>query len=644
VTRLLPRPLTACAARVPAANRTPITTLSLLLPIFCSSVAHADTGTLNLDFEQAQFGSVEPTLWRTVGEGYSFQLDPVQPRSGRYSLRIERTSSGNAAANSFGAARLALPATEFRGKTLHFGGCIRTAGAADGASLVVYVNGPDGGLQRDTMEDRAPRGTTPWRRYDIELAVDAKATRVVMAVVLTGNGTAWFDSLELAADGRPVEPPPAAPAPRADPGDRLLENAELAIEPDPAAAPEDSGRVAWMQYHALPIRSLVSADFSDLRRLRSLLAGKRIVALGESAHEVAQFSLVKTRLIRFLHEELGFDVLAFEGSLYECYRANELVGGMAPIDVLLATGVWPQHELLPLFEYIEKTHRTLAPLRIAGVDIHPTSRRCTTRPAFFRDLIEPVDHSYARTVYEMDSTTVGGAATIGQLLYAWKKRAADDPEMGRFYRQLAAFLRDHEAEVRRAWSGAPDAPRVGGQVAWCLAQLADASRQSYFAVRDSSMALNCDFLVNELYPGKKIILWAHNVHIRRDNAAVSSDGPSMGTWISRRYGPAYYCLGLYMYRGTLRTEGRVVDLLSPTPGGLESILYRGGLRYSFVDLSRAAHRRDAEHHRGAEWMFEPLVAESWGGIDRDEKLVPTDQYDGIVFIETVGPATPIERR
>jgi len=53
-----------------------------------------------------------------------------------------------------------------------------------------------------------------------------------------------------------------------------------------------------------------------------VLKDKRIVFLGENAHGVSEFTTMKARLIRYLHEELGFDVLAFESNVADAYAAN----------------------------------------------------------------------------------------------------------------------------------------------------------------------------------------------------------------------------------------------------------------------------------------------------------------------------------
>jgi erythromycin esterase len=71
------------------------------------------------------------------------------------------------------------------------------------------------------------------------------------------------------------------------------------------------------------------------------------------------------------------------------------------------------------------------------------------------------------------------------------------------------------------------------------------------SARDAGMATNLELLVDTLYAGKKLMVWAHNSHIAHDAAAVSNWGwKNTGNWIFPRYGQAVYTLGLYMYQGS----------------------------------------------------------------------------------------------
>jgi hypothetical protein len=53
----------------------------------------------------------------------------------------------------------------------------------------------------DNMQDRGPKGTTPWTRYEITVDVPTEGKAIYFGALHPGNGTAWFDSLQLEMDG-----------------------------------------------------------------------------------------------------------------------------------------------------------------------------------------------------------------------------------------------------------------------------------------------------------------------------------------------------------------------------------------------------------------------------------------------------------
>ena len=91
----------------------------------------------------------------------------------------------------------------------------------------------------------------------------------------------------------------------------------------------------WAREHAYRIKSITpvhedieSNSFTDLDMLKPLLQDKRIVFLGESSHGVAEL-LAKTRLIQFLHKEMGYNVLAFESGLSNTSLSNAIINQKA---------------------------------------------------------------------------------------------------------------------------------------------------------------------------------------------------------------------------------------------------------------------------------------------------------------------------
>lgn len=97
-----------------------------------------------------------------------------------------------------------------------------------------------------------------------------------------------------------------------------------------------------------------------------MIGARRIVQLGESGHGVADFNHAKVRLIKYLHEAMGFDVIAFESAVFECYSADARAATSAAASTMrdCIFGVWHTDEVVPLFEYIKSTHATSRPLRL----------------------------------------------------------------------------------------------------------------------------------------------------------------------------------------------------------------------------------------------------------------------------------------
>jgi erythromycin esterase-like protein len=156
-----------------------------------------------------------------------------------------------------------------------------------------------------------------------------------------------------------------------------------------------------------PIASLTSPDFSDLTFLKPLLSDVRIVQLGEAGHGMGEVNHLKVRLARFLIQEMGFTVVAFESSLYLAHQADMRARDVSAQTMLTSSliGVWHTKEVLPLFEQLKASRGTSRELRLAGFDVQPIGSGKKTRPAFLRRLLAD-DPAYAAEVEAFD--TAGG--------------------------------------------------------------------------------------------------------------------------------------------------------------------------------------------------------------------------------------------
>jgi carboxyl-terminal processing protease len=180
---------------------------------------------LNLGFEQLD-ADATPLGWSNAGEDAELASDAATAAEGERSLRLTRTTAAGVTRLSqrIPAAQLRAAGDRVRPARLRFRGLARTAGSAMSAAVWLRIDGPRGPLFLDSagyareLPEEASGGTsataaggTDWRRYEVELPLPADAEEIAFGVSLRGEGSAWFDALELEAvvtDGWP----PAAPA------------------------------------------------------------------------------------------------------------------------------------------------------------------------------------------------------------------------------------------------------------------------------------------------------------------------------------------------------------------------------------------------------------------------------------------------
>jgi erythromycin esterase len=409
--------------------------------------------------------------------------------------------------------------------------------------------------------------------------------------------------------------------PRPRPSPALLDDAALALAP----ADLPKAREEWkndVRARAHPIRSLFSEDFSDLQFLKPLLAGKRVVQLGESAHGTAEFSWLKVRLVKFLHQQMGFDVIAMESSLSGCDLADahlvETSAEASMKDCLFPA--WHSEEMAELFRYVQAARRRGDRFTLAGFDIQASGQ---AQPMVSQQL-----ERYAALLEPRLGGEIAGA----------EEELANTPssdEMQRMKASYAALV----ARLQRSRKELPDlgvTPRdidLAVQEARSRLRLVETLRYppgwaERVRIRDEGMAENLDFVLDRLYPGRKVIVWAHNFHISRE-AQDARVPKSMGVRMAERRGRELYTIAFFMGRGVARwNDGLRYEIRPPPEDTLEAVLANAGWKTSFVDLSQSTG--------ATSWMGEPLLARDWGR--RLVRITPAKAFDAVIYVDTVTPA------
>jgi len=175
-----------------------------------------------------------------------------------------------------------------------------------------------------------------------------------------------------------------------------------AVAAGPAASPEpNQEKVRWLAENAVAVRSIAPADesFADLMPLVARIGASRVVALGEATHGDGSTFLAKARLIRFLHQVMGFDVLAWESGFFDVPVMAAALRSDVPLPDAAARGlyqIWSKSaEVQPVLAYLRATQGTARPLQVVGFDCRVATARSRSElfPAFlfeFFDRLDPV--------------------------------------------------------------------------------------------------------------------------------------------------------------------------------------------------------------------------------------------------------------
>jgi erythromycin esterase len=571
----------------------------------------------NMDFERAGERSLPEGWYVGKAEGFDAQIDCASAYTGSCALRLSGTGGVK---ERFIPVSRTVPVNQAAGHPVTLSGHIRTDDVSGWAGLWLRVDGPWGRMMSlENMSRIGPRGTTSWKRFEITLPVPPEAERIAFGVLLSGGGRAWFDDLQLSVNQSVSVPPSIVAPPRPVPSNALADDSAVTLThtvggPDTEVWHQEARR------HLHPIRSLVSEDFTDLQFLKPLLSGKRVVQLGESGHGVAEFNWLKVRLVKFLHQEMGFDVIAFESSLYGCEVADTRVG-IAPATNVMADcifGVWHTSETIELFKYLETQRGKHAQLRLAGFDVQASGRAAKEVSALLVGRARQVSSELGKRVQVAEAKLRAGAITEPlSMLTAYR-------ELQSQLEAMDALNRMSELAERRALVFAIQ--EVRSRLLY-VEQLSSSDLRQRTAARDRGMADNLEFLLESAFPNQKVIVWAHNFHIAKEQPAGNATA-TMGTRVRDRHAGEVYTIGMYMGRGIAAQNNRkLYEVFPAKPGSLESVMAAGGWKASFVDFSPAKSKEV--------WWTQPIEARDWGA--NPQHLIPARAFDGVVYIDTVTP-------
>lgn len=346
-----------------------------------------------------------------------------------------------------------------------------------------------------------------------------------------------------------------------------------------SATPTADPEVARLADNAIPLSSIDPADedLADLQPWKAAIGDARVVTLGEQHGNGAAYE-AKTRLIKFLHREMGFDVLAFESGFYDCRKAQQLIdAGHQPASLLFAQcpyGLWSgSKQVLPPIGSFTAAAKTDRPLTLAGFDSRFGAGLAGSRGGLAnRYLLADLD-AFPGTHASAVRADPAKWALVEQLIGSLIGRGATEPPTVDEQARLLAALHDLQAEVGRLRGADPARDREIAFWRQMLRNVESHAKDSWLFdpnnptpegadIRDRQRAENLLWLADEAYPGRKIVVWAYNAHIVRgvgqvDARAFGYDETSaiMGELVAEALGDQAHALGFAAYDGQTAPRG-----------------------------------------------------------------------------------------
>ncbi|HLP56955.1 MAG TPA: erythromycin esterase family protein [Fluviicola sp.] len=597
----------------------------LILCLLLVAVSFVNAQPLNLGFETPGVESAarpwgwEPVTWNDV----TVTRDSSVFMEGQYSLKMEsRTGTEN---EQF--LRCNLEAYELRGKTITFTAKLKKVSEADEITIDAGYTLLDGeGGYKEFLEGSAMTNSTDWSTLEIELFIPISAQGVFLQLHYSGKDAAWFDDLHLMIGRKAITSLKA---------EKPFSRKELKWLADMA-------EVFYTTEYRMTDNDGESNDLLFQREVGS----SSIVALGEATHGTAEFFTLKAQLLQSAVYEMGFRVFALEDNQLAVEEINNFVltgKGSAAESMQGLFDVWYRKEMLDLVIWVRNYNEEHPsdPVYFVGFDMQEINR--------------PVDKLNAwlqkndTVLYKTYNAQLAGIKAYGAEIYM-----ADDSVKLHWLtvsQQLVSILTEKEPQWLAGAISSEDSMNIrwGTQYARLIQQFCESSYKGYWAIyRDEAMADNIMWLHKVRFPGKKIIVWAHDVHISRGdhpnplyNLNLSR---SMGGFLSRHYGEDYKAYSLSTCEGSYSALKSYTDfekISCPLFPGVERSL---DLSLHKIAQKKKWHALFLPLSKELEWLAFPQPKRFANHVSIDygywERVSMPYQFDGVFFIDKTSPSTP----
>ena len=362
-------------------------------------------------------------------------------------------------------------------------------------------------------------------------------------------------------------------------------------------------------------------NYENYSYLDSCVKNSRIIFLGESSHTTKEYSQIKYKLIKYLHEHNNFNIILFESGISDCYYANTIKSKKDSTWILTHSiyPIWWSKTTSSLMNYIKKANLTYA-----GFDYQSINN---SRPEF-SFIEELTDMDVIKKLFMLDS-----------LFKSFEAKKIDNYTSinngGKALDKLQEYLKTSYKELLLEIDSKKNIindfqskylKRIVLNNLFLIKNYGNSNL--LFQKRDSVMASNLTWFCDSLFRTDKIIVWAANDHIAKHRSTIFSHLYASSI-LPERIKQQSYSIGLYAYSGEMYAYPSNFQIKKPTNKSLEGRINKIDRKNDvFIDFKRNSAQFN--------WINKKITSYNWGKLN--EKIIPIEYYDGVILINKVSLA------
>lgn len=391
----------------------------------------------------------------------------------------------------------------------------------------------------------------------------------------------------------------------------------------------------FVQKNASEIKSidLTNTEYSDLQQFGEAVGDARVVMLGEMWHGDGSSFEAKSRLVKFLHEKKGFNVLSFENDFYGTLKGYQKTRiSEMTFDSLVKHGIltaWSKsQQCKPLFEYLKND----SSFKLCGIDLQimgPISQH--ELKADLQDFINKSGIDFTNSIFYKE--------------HYWNRfntshKVFTSPNWLNILNYSKVLMKEFSLGTDTILSQLKNKTNIESdfnyQTLKSIQQLTEmflniTSFSESMTIRDKQMTANLEWLMRYKYPNEKFIVWVASSHLVKDssNAYLKpyTEVPMGYFYNQNKTNPRAYYLAFTAHTG----KGNFINnseykILKSKKGSIESELNNLKKEYAFLPINKFLPTNENKFY--------------WSKIDGGNNTQATWHtcVDGVFFIRTMKPS------